>query len=197
MLIQEKIILASSSPRRADLLRQVGIDFEMIKIDVEEYEPLKLEHLTPEQIVQDNACRKGRVVSEIYPARLVLAADTSVFLDEHVLNKPSDMSDAVRMLEQLAGRTHEVWTGVYLGQKSKGYEEDYAVRTAVTFKPLTRAQIARYFGLVNPLDKAGAYGFQEYGEMIVSSFDGPESNIIGLPIESVLTRLLKIRDNQI
>lgn len=185
----EKIILASSSPRRADLLRQAGVDFEIIKIDVEEHEPLKLETLTPAQIVQDNARRKGQAVSAAHPQRLVLAADTSVFLEEHVLNKPLDMDDAVRMLGQLSGCIHEVWTGVYLGKESAGLEEIFAVCTKVTFHPLNPKQIARYFELVNPLDKAGAYGFQEYGEMIVASFEGSESNIIGLPIEKVLERL--------
>ncbi len=189
MPFSEKIILASGSPRRAELLRRAGVDFEIIKMDVEEHEPLTLENLVPEQIVQDNARLKGGAVSRLYPGRLVLAADTSVFLDEHVLNKPADLADATRMLTQLSGKTHEVWTGVYLGKESAGFEEIFAVRTAVTFEELTPAQIARYFELVNPLDKAGAYGFQEHGDMIVASYNGLESNIIGLPIESVLTKI--------
>ncbi|MDL5055074.1 Maf family protein [Oscillatoria laete-virens NRMC-F 0139] len=183
------IILASGSPRRADLLRAAGIDFEVVTADIQEHEPLHLGEWTPEQIVRENARRKGEAVSALHSARLVLAADTSVFLGQHVLNKPADMDDAVRMLTQLSGRTHEVWTGVWIGRGDKGYSEDFAICTRVTFRELSPAKIARYFERVNPLDKAGAYGFQEHGAMIVAGFDGPESNIIGLPVESVLEKL--------
>ena len=174
------LILASASPRRAELLRQLKLDFQVVPSDATE---IFDEHLSPLELCQLNAHRKARAVAKKLPDALVLGADTLVFLDGEILGKPADLAEAKRMLGRLQGRTHQVVTGVSLIHLRAHRERIFAVSTDVTFHPLTAGQIDVYLSKTNPLDKAGAYAIQEHGDTIVSEISGSFSNVVGLPIE--------------
>ncbi len=176
------VILASASPRRADLLRQVIPEFQIMPSSAPESAP---EHLSPREICLLNAHRKSRVISKRIPDALVMAADTLVFLDLEVLGKPGDLQDAHRMLTMLQGRTHQVVTGVCLLHLRDHREVLFAESTLVKFLPLDSDQIQHYLSKINPLDKAGAYAIQDHGELIVSGISGSYSNVVGLPLERV------------
>jgi septum formation protein len=181
-----RLILASASPRRVELLRQLGLDFEIIPARVEEIEDA---HLSPFELCQLNAHRKARAVAKKIPDALVLAADTLVFLETEIFSKPRDVAEAERMLARLQGRAHQVVTGVSLIHL-RGYRERlFAVNTEVRFRPLTAEQIRDYLAKVNPLDKAGGYAIQEHGERIVAGISGSFSNVIGLPLEQLKAEL--------
>jgi septum formation protein len=176
------LILASASPRRAELLRQLAMTFEVLPSAAEE---MAHEHLSPQEICQLNAHRKARAVAKAIPDALVLGADTLVFVGGEILGKPKDRAEAERMLANLQGRTHQVVTGVSLTHLRGHRERLFAVSTDVTFRPLTAEQIREYLDHVNPLDKAGAYAIQEHGEKIVSEISGSYSNVVGLPLEKL------------
>ncbi|HCR29896.1 MAG TPA: septum formation protein Maf [Opitutae bacterium] len=175
-----KFILASASPRRKELLERIGARFDILPAQVEEFEE---GHEDPEAMVRENAMLKAGWVAEKRPDRFVLGSDTTVHLDGKVLVKPVDIEDAKRMLSRLSGRTHVVYTGVSLQCLDRCIEETFGVRSEVTFKSFDNETIERYFEIVNPLDKAGAYGIQEGTELIIDSFQGSHSNIMGLPID--------------
>ncbi len=176
------LILASASPRRAELLRPLGLDFQAVPSDAAE---IFDEQLSPWELCQLNAHRKARVIAKKHPDALVLGADTLVFLDGEVMGKPADLADARRMLTRLQGRTHQVVTGISLIHLRAHRERTFAVSTEVTFRPLTARQIDNYLSKMNPLDKAGAYAIQEHGDLIVSEISGSFSNVVGLPVERV------------
>ena len=176
------LILASASPRRVELLRQLQREFQIVPSDAEE---IVDGHLSPLELCQLNAHRKARSVAKKIPDALVLGADTLVFLDGEIMGKPRDRADARRMLARLQGRMHQVVTGVSLIHLRNHRERLFAVSTDVTFRPLTAGQIGDYVAKVNPLDKAGAYAIQEHGDMIVSEISGSFSNVVGLPVERV------------
>lgn len=180
------IILASASPRRAELLRQLGLRFQIIASDAGEFVH---EHLSPLELCQLNAHRKARTVAKKFPDALVLAADTLVFLGNEILGKPADLREAQRMLDRLQGRTHQVVTGVVLVHWRLHRERVFAVSTDVRFRALTAGQIQDYLARVNPLDKAGAYAIQEHGDLIVEEISGSYSNVVGLPMERVEAEL--------
>ena len=174
------LILASASPRRAELLRQLKLDFQVVPSEAAE---LLDENWSPFEICQLNAHRKARAVAKKHPDALVLGADTLVFLDGEILGKPAKAADAERMLAQLQGRTHQVVTGVCLVHLRVHRERVFAVSTEVTFHPLDAGQIRDYLAKVNPLDKAGGYAIQEHGDLIISEISGSYSNVVGLPLE--------------
>jgi len=174
------LILASASPRRAELLRQLAPDFQIIPSDAAEVAP---EHLSPREICLLNAHRKSRAVAKKIPDALVLGADTLVFLEREIFGKPRDLAEAESMLNRLQGRTHQVVTGVCLLHLRAHRESIFADTTDVTFQPLTADQIGRYLSKINPLDKAGAYAIQDHGELIVAEISGSFSNVVGLPME--------------
>jgi len=176
------LILASASPRRADLLRQLKLDFEVIPSDAKEVFD---DHLSPQELCQLNAHRKARTVAKKLPDALVMGADTLVFLDHQIFGKPASAVEAKKMLLQLQGRTHQVVTGVSLIQLRAHRERIFAVSTDVLFRSLTPGQVDEYLSKINPLDKAGAYAIQDSGELIVSEISGSFSNVVGLPIEKV------------
>ncbi len=176
------LILASASPRRRELLAALGVPFEVVTAAVTEHED---ESTDPREMVAHNAALKAGWVSARRPAALVLGADTTVFLDGAAINKPRDLADARAMLRRLSGRTHTVFTGLALRRAADGLALDDIVASDVTFRALDDAAIDAYFALVNPLDKAGAYGVQEHGEMVVARHTGSFSNIMGLPMENV------------
>jgi len=180
------LILASTSPRRAELLRQLPVEFRVVPSDADE---VMHEHLSPLEICQLNAHRKTRAVAKKIPDDLVLGADTLVFLDGEMMGKPRDQADARRMLKRLQGRTHQVVTGVCLMHLRTHRERIFAVSTDVLFRSFTDATITDYLAAVNTLDKAGAYAIQEHGEWIVSEISGSFSNVVGLPLERLATEL--------
>lgn len=176
------LILASASPRRAELLRQLQPEFRVVPSDAAE---ILDEQLSPRELCQLNAHRKARAVAKKIPDALVLGADTLVFLDREILGKPANLAEAERMLASLQGRTHQVVTGVSLIHLRGSSERLFAASTDVTFRPLTAEQIKDYLAKVNPLDKAGAYAIQEHGDKIVAKISGSFSNVVGLPVEEL------------
>jgi septum formation protein len=182
------LILASASPRRVDLLRQIVTDFEVVPGNLPE---LHDDQLTAWEMAQINAYRKARAIAKKFPDATVLAADTLVYLDREarLYGKPASPADAARMLRELQGKTHAVITGVCLLHLRNHRQRVFADWTDVRFHPLTEAQIREYLELVNPLDKAGAYAIQEHGERIVAEISGSYSNVVGLPVERVREEL--------
>ena len=174
------LILASASPRRSQLLSRLGVAFAVEPARVTEHEA---EDADPEHLVLHNADLKASWVAERHPDAFVLGADTTVFVDSTVLNKPADLADARRMLRLLSGRTHTVFTGLCLCCRNRGVHEISGVASRVTFRMLSDDAIEHYLSVVNPLDKAGAYGIQEHPEIIVDRFEGSHSNVMGLPLD--------------
>ncbi len=180
------LILASASPRRAELLRQLNLEFQVVPSDAME---IFDDQLSPRELCQLNAHRKARAIAKKIPDALVLGADTLVFSGGEIMGKPADLAAARRMLARLQGRTHQVVTGVSLIHLRAHRERTFAVSTDVTFRPLTAEQIDGYLSKINPLDKAGAYAIQEHGDTIVSEISGSFNNVVGLPVEQLQTEL--------
>ncbi len=181
-----RLILASASPRRRELLAQLGLPFEVVVAEVVEHEERTTD---PRTMVAHNAALKADWVAERHPDAWVLGADTTVFIDGHALNKPADRAEARAMLRQLSGRTHTVFTGLALRHHAKGVRVDRGVASEVTFKDLDEATIETYLARVHTLDKAGGYAIQEHGDLIIARQTGSFSNIVGLPLE-VLKQIL-------
>ncbi len=184
-------ILASASPRRVELLRQLSLDFQVVPSEVPE---IHHEQLTAQEVSQINAYRKARVVAKKHPDCLVLAADTLVYISTQLFGKPATLEEAYEMLEQLQGRTHYVVTGICLLHLRDRQQRVFAEQTAVTFQPLDAVKIRRYLARVNPLDKAGAYAIQEEGDLLVEKIEGSYTNVVGLPVERLRAELEAWRD---
>ena len=172
-----EIILASASPRRQELLRQVGVTFvvEPSKVDEQVSEPM-----TPDELVEHLALLKARDVARSHQAAIVLGSDTIVVVDGQVLGKPANRAEAIAMLERLSGREHQVMTGVALVQ---GQRELVAHETTlVRFGPLNREAIERYVDSGEPMDKAGAYGIQGRAAGFIQAITGDYFTVVGLPL---------------
>lgn len=180
-------ILASASPRRKELLEQCGYNFEIIPSECEESVP---EGLSPKDIVEGLAYQKALDVYSMHPDRIVLGADTVVCFDGEILGKPKDEKDAKRMLKMLSGQTHEVRTGFAL--LGKGVEFVSSEAAMVTFFHLSDEQIDNYIKTGEPMDKAGAYGIQGKGAVLVRSVLGDYFNVVGLPVANVSRALAAI-----
>lgn len=179
-MIKESVILASSSPRRRDLLDEFNYNFKVIPSDVEETNDLDI---APEELTTRNALLKASDVAKDYPNDVVIGADTLVFLECKALGKPEDSESALEMLLQLQGRSHSVVTGVAL---VRGADQiTFFDSTEVVFRPFNKQTAIRYHELINPLDKAGAYAAQEYSEVILEKMIGSYSNVVGLPMEKL------------
>jgi septum formation protein len=176
-----RIVLASASPRRVDLLREAGWDFEVLVSGAEEAEH---HDRGPESLALENARRKWSSIAAARPDDIVIAADTVVWMEGDFFGKPRDMAHAFEMVSALAGRMHSVVTGVVLGSHSQGASE-FAETTLVTFRNFSASEIEVYIREINPLDKAGAYAAQGEGGRIIAEIQGLRSNVIGLPIERV------------
>lgn len=181
----KKIILASNSPRRRELLAGLGYDFEVrVTQGIDEGYP---DGLSMEEIPQYIAKEKADAY-EVGGTEILLTADTVVVLDNEVLGKPRDAADASRMLHELSGRTHRVITGVCLTTTSM--QRRFSVVTEVTFKPLTDGEIEYYISNYQPFDKAGAYGIQEWiGYIGVTGIRGSYFNVMGLPVQRIYQEL--------
>lgn len=184
----QRLILASASPRRSELLERIGLRFEVCPADVEEHNAADE---GPERMVLHNAALKAEALAARFAEGVVLGSDTTVALDGTVLNKPVDMDEARAMLKRLSGREHTVYTAVALRWADGNFREDFVEASQVRFKPLDDAIISAYFKCVNPLDKAGAYGIQSGREMIIEAVDGSVENVMGLPIQALEARLME------
>ena len=179
-------ILASESPRRRELLEQIGLNFRVETGDVEELESA---HFTPTELCRANAFRKAQVIAMRHPDKLVVGADTLVHLDSDAFGKPSSMAAAQRMLKRLSGRTHEVTTACCLVQWRPPRRVTFEETTLVRFAVLNDRQIRNYLDIIDPLDKAGAYAIQEHGELIIEGLEGSFTNVVGLPVERLRREL--------
>ncbi len=172
-----EIILASQSPRRKELLTRMGLTFTVLPAEIEEViEP----GLTPQEAVMSLSRQKGSAVALSHPDALVIAADTIVVFDGRILGKPHSVAQAKEMLTALSGKTHHVCTGFTLWQGQQvetGCEE-----SEVWFRELSEEEIDRYIATGEPMDKAGAYGIQGYGAMLVRGIHGDYFNVMGLPV---------------
>ncbi|WP_318653599.1 Maf family protein [Thalassolituus marinus] len=173
----DMMILASSSPRRSELLQQIGVRFTTDVADIDET-PLPGE--TPADYVARLSLAKARVVAQRHPGRVVLGSDTTVVLNDRILSKPEDDSQARQMLTELSGNSHQVMTAVALVQDST--EKQITVVTDVRFCELSAQQIDAYIATGEPADKAGSYGIQGLGAVLVASISGSYSNVVGLPL---------------
>lgn len=180
------LVLASQSPRRVELMTEAGFAFDIIVPQVEEAHDASL---TPEALTVENARRKAVAGAQLKPESLVIGADTLVYIDGEPLGKPRDLPEALAMMRRLSGRSHQVATGVYLAWDGGNEGRGFHVITDVSFLPLTDAIIQAYHARVNPLDKAGAYGIQECSEMILASYSGSWTNVMGLPMERLKEEL--------
>lgn len=175
-----RLILASASPRRRELLASLGIPFEVMVAAVVEHEHPDTD---PRHLVAHNAALKADWVAARHPEAWVLGADTTVFIAGKVLNKPADPTEARAMLRRLSGRTHTVFTGLALRRAAEGFRWDGGVASDVTFRTLSDEIIETYLARVHTLDKAGGYAIQEHGDLIVARREGSLSNIVGLPLD--------------
>ena len=183
-----RFILASKSPRRQYLLKELGLDFEVHTKEVDESFP---EHLKAEQIPLYLCEKKANAFDrELQDNTIVITADTIVWVNGQVLNKPEDFNDAVRMLKLLSGSMHEVYTGVCLRSKTK--TRSFYALTKVYFKELSDQEIRYYIETCKPYDKAGAYGAQEWvGYVAIDKIEGTYFNVMGLPLRELYEELLK------
>jgi len=181
-----KIILASRSPRRQQLLREMGLKFDVV---IKEYEEIYPEGLDGEAIAKYVAHEKATSFkNEITDNEIVIAADTIVWCNGKVLGKPLDYKDAVRILKEISGNTHEVITGVSL--LSRSGELTFSESTKVVFEALSEEEISYYINKYKPYDKAGAYGIQEWiGIVACSHIDGSYFNVVGLPVQRLYKEL--------
>ena len=177
-----RLILASGSPRRVQLLREARFEPEVLPAQVEE---LWCNFFTPSELTLFNAFQKAVAVAIKCPDAVVLGADTLVALGSEVFGKPRDFDEARRMLEKLVGKTHDVITGVALVHANVERIITRAVHTAVKFRPLSANEINAYLRIAEPLDKAGAYAAQASPELIIERIDGSFTNVVGLPMEVV------------
>lgn len=183
------LILASASPRRAELLRAAGLCFDVVPpTGIEEL----ADGLPPDVLAMRNAERKADAVAARQPDALVIAADTVVALAGECFGKPRDLDEAGRMLARLAGQPHDVLTGVCIVHRPFDTRLSFCERTRVWMRALTGEQIAEYFTKMDPLDKAGAYAIQEHGAGIIERIEGSFSNVVGLPVERLMATLQRI-----
>ena len=207
-----KVILASASPRRKELLTQIGLDFSVCVSTCEE----KITKIVPAEVVCELSAQKAldvwqkvksdsivavsdatgqqNVADKQYP--IVIGADTVVAYDGKILGKPADKEDAVHMLSMLSGNTHEVYTGVTFCYAEGGTEKTYTFyeRTAVTFYPMSREEIANYVASGDPMDKAGAYGIQGSFAAYVKGIEGDYNNVVGLPVGRLYQEIKELLD---
>ena len=180
-----RLILASCSPRRSELLRRIGLSFDTYVPEVDESCSLPAG-----DAVRQLSVRKARAAAEVYPGCFILAADTLVSLDGTVLGKPDDYDDAVRMLRSLSGRIHQVYTGVTV-ISPEGYIFTDSDRTDVTFAFMSDAEIVSYVNSGEPMDKAGAYALQGRAGMWIVRLNGSDSSVVGLPLYLVRSLLIR------
>jgi septum formation protein len=188
MKLPGKLILASASPRRRELLAQAGFEFDVRVADIDE---TRRDGEHPSEYVRRLAYQKAHAISSVVPEAIVLGADTTVVLDGEVLNKPMDIDDAEWMLLRLSGRKHQVYTG--LAVMRAGLSSMHLETTDVFFRTIEQEELQTYLASGDPLDKAGAYGIQGYAARWIPRIEGDYFNVVGLPISSVVRLLSEVR----
>ena len=188
-----KFILASSSPRRQELLLRLQTPFDIILPDVDE--SIIPPDGSPETYCTALAELKANDISQHYPNNLVIGSDTIVVLDDQIMGKPDDKSQAQKMLESLSGRTHHVYTGVCLKWAERNIHHLFAEITMVTFRELSEADINHYIESCPPYDKAGSYGIQDWSAVFVQEIKGCYDNVVGFPISRFYQELKKLGIN--
>jgi septum formation protein len=181
-----RLILASKSPRRYELLRQVGLDFDVVPSSVEE---VFIQGEPPEEHVLRLAEAKSLEVGNKFPDRWVIAADTIVYVDHSILGKPKNQEEAMKMLRLLSGKEHWVLTGFSVHNLEKDKGEWQAVQTAVKVRKLTRNGMEWYIQTGEPFDKAGGYAIQGIGSFMIESIRGSYTNVVGLPLCELIQML--------
>jgi len=184
--VHPKLLLASNSPRRRELLLEAKFEFEIFAPEVDERFDVDL---TLRELTAFNAIRKAMTASRLRPKNVVLAADTLVSIDDNVLGKPKDKNEAVAMLERLSGRVHDVCTSVFICELASAKSASFHEVSRVRFRRLSRNKIDNYIERVNPLDKAGAYAAQGFGSKIIEKINGSYTNVVGLPMEETIAAL--------
>jgi septum formation protein len=182
------LVLASSSPRRAALLSESGFEFEIASPHVTEKFSTTL---TLREVTLWNAIRKGMSIAQTRPDAVVLAADTLVALENQIIGKPADLSEAAQILQRLSGRTHQVCSAVAIYQQTLGKSAVFHESSRVSFRRLSDAMIQSYLAKVDTLDKAGAYAAQGSGAEIIAKIEGSFTNVVGLPMEKTVAELAK------
>lgn len=183
-----KIILASASPRRKALLKQIGLNFEVVVSDIDE----KIDkNLKPDKLAENLSLQKAEDVAKKYKDAIIIAADTFVVLDNEILGKPGTAKKAREMLKKLSGKVHSVITGFTIIDTKSGKTVTKSVKSKVFMKKLTKEEIDAYVNTGEPLDKAGAYAVQERGGLFVKKIEGDFFNVVGLPIFAVTKALKK------
>ena len=180
------LLLASTSPRRIELLRTAGFHFAILRPEIDERFDVDL---TLRELAAFNAVRKGMTVARKNPERIVLAADTLVALGHEVIGKPVDIADAREILSRLSGRTHEVCSAVFISHRAARRSTLFHEISRVRFRSLTYTRIDNYIAKVNTLDKAGAYAAQGFGAEIIEKIEGSFTNVVGLPMEKTMAAL--------
>lgn len=180
----KQIILASASPRRKELLEQIGIKPQIIEVDFDEIADISL---APEEIVLNNAIGKARTASRQISINnaLVIAADTVVVYQTKILGKPKDRAEAFQMLQMLSGKTHQVFTGVCVWDMASNRYISSLAKTIVEMREIDQQEIEAYTNTTEPYDKAGGYAIQQYAGIFVTRIEGSYTNVVGLPIELV------------
>ena len=188
-----KVILASSSPRRKVLLRRLDYPFDIILPDVDESIMISVNN--PEKYCISLAEKKAKNISQHYPHALVIGADTIVVLENQILNKPNNSSEAINMLETLSGKTHQVYTGVCLHWMKNNIQHSFAEITMVTFRKLDKQDILYYIENYPPYDKSGSYGIQDWSALFVQNIQGCYDNVVGFPLSRFYRELKKLGIN--
>ena len=186
------IILASASPRRADLLKQIELDFQVYPSGVVETE---ITHNSPTEIVKQLAVMKAQAVSAHFNCGLIIGADTIVAINQQIIGKPENDQHAIEILMLLSGKRHEVVTGTALLDLDKKREITWAETTAVYFRELYESEILEYVRSHEASDKAGAYGIQGRAAAFVSRVEGCYSNVVGLPLASLIEKLWELAES--
>ncbi len=184
----KKIILASGSPRRKALLKQIGLQFEIEKSGYEEEIDMKIE---PHQLVKKMSLKKAQSVSKNHKNAIIIAADTLVAFKGRLIGKPEIPENAKEILKKLSGRSHSIITGFTIIDSSSGKTITRSVETKVWFKKLSSKEIDDYVKTGEPLDKAGAYGIQELGGIFIHKIEGDYYNVVGLPLYLLVEELKK------
>ena len=186
-VLSAKYILASKSPRRKYLLKQIGFNFKVVDSKAEE-----VTEKNANKSVKINSQRKSRVIASKYKDRIIIGADTVVYLNGKILNKPKDLNEAKRYLKMLSGNKHVVYTGVSVINNVTGKEEYGYEKTVVEFRKLTNEEINYYVENYKPLDKAGAYGIQDdFGCLFINKITGDYYNVVGLPLVKLYKLITK------
>ncbi len=187
----EPIVLASASPRRVEILNQLGLDFQAIPSNITEVIPKSF--VAPEDLVIKLALHKASNVASKLGRGLVIGADTLVVFGDTIFGKPLNQDEAVKMLATLSGKFHSVYTGIALIQVSTGRIETGFAETKVKFRPVSLEEIQSYVATGEPLDKAGAYGIQGKGGVLVEGIEGCYFNVVGLPLSKLVEMLQKFQ----